>query len=384
MKYRILGKTGLKVSILGFGCMRLPIKNQDSSKVDEDEAIRLIRMGIDGGINYVDTAYRYHGSRSEIILGKALKDGYREKVILETKLYTPKLNKMDAFEKLLDEQLRKLAVKCIDVYLIHGLSYKRYQEKIVKLNIIEEAKKAKELGKIKHLGFSSHDEPENIRKLIDTGIFEVMLVQYNLLHQDNGEIIKYAANKGMGVVLMGPNAGGRLGLKPPESMKNLLTPSRENFIDLGFKFVWNNPGVAVALSGMGSEQMVRDNLSLASQENVALSAEEQERIENIAKGYKDIAEINCTQCGYCEPCDQGVSIRLIMDLLMLSVGCAGDWEEAKAKYKLIGKHKKYPGKNAEACIECKECESRCPQEIPIVDRLQQTHKLLTGLESYNT
>ena len=384
MKYRTLGKTGLKVSILGFGCMRLPIKDTAKAKVDEEEAIRLIRMGIDGGINYVDTAYRYHGSKSEVILGKALKDGYREKVILETKLYTPKLNKTEDFEKLLDEQLTKLAVNTIDVYLVHGLSYKRYIEKIVKLDIIEETRKAKELGKIKHLGFSSHDTPENIRKLIDTGFFEVMLVQYNLLHKDNGEVIKYAAEKGMGVVLMGPNAGGRLGLKPPEHMKKCLTPTRENFIDLGFKFVWNNPGVTVALSGMGSEAMVKDNLNIANQEDGSLTAEEQVRIEEIAKGYKEIAEINCTQCGYCEPCDQGVSIRFIMELLMLSVGCAGDWEEAKAKYKLIGKNKKYPGKNVEACIECKECEAKCPQEIPIVDRLQQTHKLLTGLESYNT
>jgi len=383
MKYRILGKTGLKVSILGFGCMRLPIKNPSTKEVDEDEAIRLIRMGIDGGINYVDSAYRYHGSKSEIILGKALKDGYREKVILETKLYVPKLNTTNDFEKLLDEQLRKLDVKCIDVYLIHGLNFSRYQGKIEKLGIIEEAKNAKKLGKIKHFGFSSHDKPENIRKLIDTGFFEVMLVQYNLLHRDNGEIIKYAAEKGMGVILMGPNAGGRLGLKPPESMKEFLTPTRENFIDLGFKFVWSNPGVTVALSGMGSEQMVRDNLEIATQENIDLSPDEQVRIENIAKGYKKIAEINCTQCGYCEPCDQEVNIRLILDLLMLSVGCAGDWEEAKAKYKLIGNHEKYPGKNAEACIECKECESRCPQEIPIVERIQQTHRLLTGLDSYN-
>ncbi|NHJ05422.1 MAG: aldo/keto reductase [Candidatus Heimdallarchaeota archaeon] len=383
MKFRTLGKTGLKVSILGFGCMRLPIMDSATLEVDEDEAIKLIRMGIDGGINYVDTAYRYHGSKSEIILGKALKDGYREKVFIETKLFTPKLNKTEDFEKLLDEQLKKLDVKFIDIYLIHGLNYKRYQEKIVKLKIIEEARKAKELSKIKHLGFSSHDKPENIRKLIDTDFFEVMLVQYNLLHRDNGEIIKYAAEKGMGVILMGPNAGGRLGLKPPESMKKFLTPTRDNFIDLGFKFVWSNPGVTVALSGMGSEQMVRDNLEIASQENIDLKPDELIRIDNIAKGYKKIAEINCTQCGYCEPCNQEVNIRLILDLLMLSVGCAGDWEEAKAKYKLIGNHEKYHGKNAEACIECSECESRCPQEIPIVERIQQTHRLLTGLDSYN-
>ena len=130
--------------------------------------------------------------------------------------------------------------------------------------------------------------------------------------------------------------------------------------------------------------MVKDNLELASQENVTLSPEESIRVEKIAQGYKEIAAINCTQCGYCEPCPEGVNIRVIMDLLMISVGRAGNWEDAKAKYKAIGNHTKFPCRNAEACIDCKECESKCPQEIHIVDRLQQTHKLLTGLDSYNT
>ncbi len=384
MQYRTLGKTGLRVSIIGYGCMRLPISDPSTAEVDEEEAIRLIRMGIDGGINYVDSAYKYHNSKSEIILGKALKDGFREKVILETKLYTPGLKSPEDFDKLLDEQLKKLDVSCIDVYLIHGMSYQRYKDKFEKFDIIKKADQAKEQGKIKHLGFSSHDEPENIRKLIDTGHFEVMLVQYNFLHRDNGEIIRYAAEKGIGVVLMGPNAGGRLGIKPPETMKKHLTPHRTNFIDLSLKYVWSNPGVAVALSGMSTEIMVKDNLELASQEIFTLSPEERVRVEKITQGYKEIAEINCTQCGYCEPCEQGVNIRLIMDLLMISVGRAGDWEDAKAKYSLIGKHAKFPGKNTEACIECKDCESKCPQEIPIVNRLRQTHDLLTGLKSYNT
>ena len=383
MQYRVLGATGLKISILGYGCMRLPIKDSSKAAVDEEEAIRLIRMGIDGGINYVDTAYRYHGSKSEVILGKALKDGYRERVLLETKLYTPKLKTSDDFDKLLEEQLNKLSVDCIDIYLVHGLSIKRYKDIIEKLHIAEKVQEAKQAGKIKHFGFSSHDSPENIRKLIDTGLFEVMLVQYNLLHKDNDEVIKYAAEKGLGVVLMGPNAGGRLGLEPAGKMKDLLTKGRNDFIDLGLKFVWSNPGVTVALSGMSSEEMVKDNLALASQKEILLNTEEQQRVEKIAQGYKAIADIGCTQCGYCEPCDEGVSIKLIMDLLMISVGRAGDWEEAKAKYKAIGNHKNYPGEKADACLECGVCETRCPEEIPIIARLKQTHNLLTGLDSYN-
>ncbi len=383
MQYRILGDTGLKVSILGYGCMRLPIKDSSKTDVDEEEAIRLIRLGIDGGINIVDTAYRYHGSKSEIILGKALKDGYREKVLVETKLFTPKLKISNDFDILLDEQLKKLDVDYIDIYLVHSLTFQRYINIIEKLNIAEKVQNAKKVGKIKHFGFSSHDSPENIRKLIETGIFEIMLVQYNLLSKDNDEIIKYAAEKGLGVVLMGPNAGGRLGLEPPENMKDLLTKGRNNFIDLSLKFVWSNPGVTVALSGMNSEEMVKDNLALASQKEVILHSEEQQRVDKIALGYKELAEIGCTQCGYCEPCDEGVSIKLIMALLMISVGNAGDWEDAKAKYKAIGSSTRYPGKRADACIECGNCEERCPEEIPIISRLKQANKLLTNLDSYN-
>ncbi|NHJ47989.1 MAG: 4Fe-4S dicluster domain-containing protein [Asgard group archaeon] len=385
MQYRTLGETGLKVSILGMGCMRLPVTIvKRKAVVMEEEAIRVIRKAIDSGINYVDSAYRYHGSQSEIILGKALKDGYREKVFIETKLYTPGLKTADDFDRLLDEQLKKLDVNYIDVYLVHGLNWKRYQNVISKFNIIEKLQKAKEDGKIKHIGFSSHDEPENIIKIIDTGFFEVMLVQYNLLDQENEEIINHAAKNGLGVVLMGPNGGGRLGISPPKDIEHLLSPNRTNFIDLALKFVWNNPNVSVALSGMSNESMVEENVKFANIKENKLTNSDLERIEKINSCYKKLADINCTQCGYCmDDCPENINIKYILQQLIHSVTDAGHWEYAKNNYKKIGRDKKIPGKNAEACITCGNCEDACPQEIAIIEKLQEAHKLLSGLDSYN-
>jgi predicted aldo/keto reductase-like oxidoreductase len=386
MHYRTYGKTGLKVSILGMGCMRLPVEIVNNKpKVKEKEAIEVIRKAIDGGVNFVDSAYRYHNSKSEVVLGKALKDGYREKVFVETKLYTPKIRKAEDFDALLDEQLKKLGVEYIDVYLVHGMSWKRYESVIEKYNVMDRVQLAKDEGKIRHIGFSSHDTSENIRKIIDTGLFEAMLVQYNLLDQDNEDVIAHAAKNGMGVGLMGPNGGGRLGVAPYKKMEHLLSPNRTNFIDLALKFVWSNPNVSIALSGMSNLEMVNENLSFASAKNHTLSIEEKQRVQQIASLYIELTDFNCTSCGYCmDDCPENINISFILKQLLYSVASAGNWEGAKYEYKKIGVHKKVSGNNAETCISCGNCEEACPEGIPIIEKLQEAHKLLTGLDSYNT
>ncbi|MBD3192857.1 MAG: aldo/keto reductase [Candidatus Heimdallarchaeota archaeon] len=374
MHYRTLGKTGRKVSVLGFGCMRLPLLDEnDPSSIDEKEAIKIIRKGIDAGINYVDTAYPYHRGKSEVVLGKALKDGYREKVTLVTKNPVRMVEKPEDYDKFLKEQLERLDVDFIDVYLFHGLREERF-EKVLEFDLIDRAKKAKEEGKIKHLGFSVHDKPENIKKFLDTNEFEVMLIQYNILDQVNEEVIKYAAEKGVGVVIMGPVAGGRLALPPPEEMKEWVTPGRNDFVDLALKFVWSNPNVSVALSGMGSETMVDENLSLASKEPYTLTEAEKERAESIGKTYRELSDLICTQCGYCMPCEQEVNITHIMKQLIHWQVLK--WDQAKRYYRMIGKTPIFKGKDATGCIECGDCEEKCPQNIPIIERLKEAHSLL--------
>jgi len=373
MHNRTLGKTGIDVSILGFGVLRLPVKGR--GKIDVAESIKIIRKSIDNGINFVDTAYNYHNGKSEIILGQALQDGYREKVTLMSKNPLWEVKKAEDFDRLLDEQLEKLGVKYLDIYLFHNINKKRYTEVIQEFNLFEKMKEAKKKGKIKHIGFSSHDKLKNIKKYIDENEFEVILVQYNFVDPINEEIIQYAQEKGLGVILMGPCGGGRLTNEPTEEMKQWLTKGKTNFSDLAFKFVWTNPNVDIALSGMSSEKMVDENIALASSENYQLNAEEKDRLQKVAQKYKETYDLNCTQCGYCDDCPEEVNIKLIFKQLMVSRDPL-KMHGARANYRGIGLAKKFPGKNALACVECGECLEKCPQEIPIIDRLKEAHSIL--------
>ncbi|MCG3219700.1 MAG: aldo/keto reductase, partial [Candidatus Heimdallarchaeota archaeon] len=317
MHYRKLGKTGLEVSALGFGCMRLPTITPGETKIDREEAIRLIRKGIDNGINYIDTAYPYHDGESETVVGLALKDGYREKVTLVTKSPLWLVNEEEDFDKFLDEQLGKLDVEYLDVYLLHAINAKQLEEKVHGLKLIDKGLKAKEDGKIKHLGFSFHDKPEVLKEIIDTGKFEVMLVQYNLLDKANEEMISYAAEKGLGVAIMGPVGGGRLAGTPSEELKQFITEGEKTFADMALKFVWNNPGVTIALSGMGTEEMVDQNIALVSAENYdEMTDDEKERANKFAEKVNELTEVICTNCKYCEPCPEEVNISTIFRFLV--------------------------------------------------------------------
>jgi len=379
MQYRTLGKLG-KTSALGFGCMRLPIDELDR-KIKRDEAIALIRKGIDNGITYVDTAWTYHGGESEVVLGLALKDGYREKVTLVTKCPVghSEFTKAEDFDRYLDEQLERLDMDSMDIYLLHALNKKSYEEKVLKFNLVERAMQAKKEGKIKHLGFSFHDKPEVLKEIIDSGHFELMLVQYNIVDQVNHEMINYAGEKGLAVAIMGTVGGGRLaGTSLPEEMKEWLTPGRENFVDLAFKFVLNNPNVSVALSGMGSDEMLDDNLSLTSRDDYdKISEKEKQSIDGLSKRFKELCDNICTQCKYCEPCPNGVNISFIFSALQ-RYQIYGDIEKAEYYYSVIGNMPWAQGENASACEECGECLEKCPQGIEIIEQLKKAHEVLSN------
>ncbi len=378
MQYRKLGKLGTKASALGFGCMRLP--TTEDKKIKRDEAIALIRKGIDNGINYVDTAWTYHGGESEVVLGLALKDGYRERVILVTKspVGHKEFTTSEDFDKYLDEQLQRLDVDCIDYYLFHALNKKLFEEKVKQFNLVERAMAAKKAGRIKHLGFSFHDEPEVLKEIIDSGDFELVLVQYNIVDQVNHEMINYAGDKGLAVAIMGSVGGGRLaGENLTEEMRDWLTPGRKNYADLAFKFVLSNPNVSVALSGMGSEQMLDDNLSITSREDYdQLTEHEKESIDIIANKFKELCDLVCTQCKYCEPCPNEVNISFIFAQLQRHQ-IYGDHEKAKSFYSMFGKVPWITGKDATACIECGECLEKCPQGIEIIEQLKKAHEVLS-------
>ncbi|MCK5239377.1 MAG: aldo/keto reductase [Candidatus Thorarchaeota archaeon] len=378
MQYRKLGNIKTNVSALGHGCMRLPTEGQ-SGKIKHEEAIQLIRKGIDNGINYIDTAWTYHRGESEVVVGKALKDGYRERVTLVTKcpVGSKDFTEPEHFDKYLDEQLQRLDDDSVDIYLFHALNKKLFEEKVLGLNLIERAMQAKKEGKIKHLGFSFHDKPEVLKEIIDSGYFELMLVQYNIVDQVNHDMINYAGEKGLAVAIMGSVGGGRLGGSDlPDEMKEWITPGRKNFADLALKFVLSNPNVSVALSGMGFDEELDDNLCITSQENHnQITEKEQSSIDGIAKRFKELCDLVCTGCKYCEPCPNEVNISFIFNTLQ-RYQIYGVRGQAKYLYSVIGNVPWAQGKDASACEECGECLEKCPQSIEIIEQLKNAHETL--------
>jgi len=373
MQYRPFGRTGINISTLGFGAMRLPSNPVDGKTVyDEELGIQIIQRAFELGVNYVDTAPYYCDGESEVIVGKALK-GWRDKVYLSTK--NPIEDSSGAnWRERLEKSLRKLDTDHIDFYHMWGIDWETYEKSIdVPNGPLAEAFRAKEEGLIRHVSFSFHDVPESMIRLIDTGHFETVLCQYNLLDRANEQAIAHAHEKGLGVVVMGPVAGGRLGM-PSAAIKNLLPGKINSSAEIALRFVMANQGVTCALSGMSSMAMVEENARVAS--NAApLTAAELLQIENSMNENKKLADLYCTGCKYCMPCPFDVNIPLIFEL-MNQHRVYGLTEHAREQYAQIGKNEWMPGKNAEACTECGLCETKCPQSIEIRRQLKESHAAL--------
>jgi uncharacterized protein len=357
------------ISSLGFGSMRLPQKDQDGKLVfDHDESVRIIHKAFELGVNYIDTAPYYCDHESETIVGKALK-GWREKVYLSTKNPIEDDSGVHYRERL-EKSLKKLDSDYIDFYHMWGISWETYEQKInAKDGPLMQALQAKSEGLIRHLSFSFHDKPENLFKLIDTGLFETVLCQYNMLDRSNEAAIDHAYDKGLGVVIMGPVGGGRLGV-PSEVIQKLIPGGAKSSAELALRFVLTNPHVTCALSGMGSMQMVEENAAVAS--NVAeLSPVEVAAINGAMEQNKSLADLYCTGCSYCMPCPEEVNIPLNFQLMNYHrVYKLTDY--ARQEYKKIGTNPWMKGKRADECIECGECEEKCPQRLNIRQQLKET------------
>ncbi|MCJ7822994.1 MAG: aldo/keto reductase, partial [Armatimonadetes bacterium] len=302
MQYRDFGSTGLKISALGFGSMRLPEKD---GHVEQDKAIEMIHRAFELGVNYIDSAYFYNHHESEVVVGKALK-GWRDKVILSTK--NPNSSApADEWRKILDEQLTKLDVDRIDVYHFHGINWASFENEMTRPGgCLEAARKAQDEGLFTHLSFSFHDTGENLIRLVDTGEFTSVTCQYNLLDRANEPGIARAHERGMGVVIMGPVGGGRLGTPTPKIME-LLPAGTASSAEIALRFVLSNPNVSCAISGMENLQMVEENCATASR-GEPLSNEERATILAALEEKKKLADLYCTGCGYCMPCPHGVDI----------------------------------------------------------------------------
>jgi len=375
MRYRVLGRTGLKVSALGFGTMRFKMVDDH---VDEEVAVRALHRAMDLGVNYFDSAVGYCNSESEMVLGKALK-GRREGMVVSTK-YPPwgRSLKADDCRKVIEQSLSRMDIDVIDVYQMHSLDWETAGKVLAKGGAVEGARKAKEEGLVRHLGFSFHDDPKRMIDIIEAAPdFDVVTCQYNLLDRANAESIARAREKGIGVVVMGPVAGGRLGF-PSEKVQGLLPGGTKSTPEIALRFVLSNANVSVALSGMSTPEMVEENAAVASR-GTQLTEEERETIVQALEENRRLSELYCTGCGYCMPCPNGVNIPESFRLMNLH-RVWGLTDAARERYGWFG-----PGRpnnlNAGACVECGECEPKCPQKIPIVAQLKETHRALGARET---
>ncbi len=363
MNKRVFRKIGVEVYPLGFGCMRLPVK--EDKKIDRPEAVKMIRSAIDHGVNYVDTAYYYHDGESEEVVAEALADGYREKVYLATKCPIYDVTEEITFEMRLDHQLKRLKTDCIDFYLLHCLNRDLWQNKVLKYHALESMKKARAEGKIKYLGFSFHDDCDCFKEIVDAFDWDFCQIQYNYVdtrNQAGTEGLEYAAAKGISCIIMEPLRGGRLADKiPPVVAKEL--PDTKNKVELALDFVWDRPEVALLLSGMSTQQQVDDNLLYADRSSVGmLTEDERKTLMRADEVFHTMPLVACTGCRYCMPCPFGVSISDCFSLYNATVARGKD--KAKEDYAAL------EGK-ADLCRACRKCVSACAQHIDIPEELKK-------------
>jgi len=377
MQYRPFGRTGVNISTLGFGCMRLPEtqKEDGSWEVDQEKTNEMLMRAYELGVNYFDTALYYCHSNSEIAIGKALKP-IRDKVYISTKCPLELVKEPGDFRKTLMTSLKKLDTPYVDFYHFWGINQKTFDEKIVPMGLIAEAQRLKEEGLIRHISFSFHDSPEALKHIIDNGEgLESVLLQYNLLDRANEEMIQYAAAKGLGVVVMGPVGGGRLAA--PTELAQKLGGEPLNTYELALRFVLGNPGVCCALSGMQTIDMVEKNAAVASLEN-PMSEEEWRRVGEALEDLKKFSELYCTGCGYCQPCPKGINIpRIFQAYTYLNV--YGLRDLAKNTWNGYLNNEKNPGAHPDQCVNCGYCERKCPQHLKVRELLKKVADVLTAL-----
>jgi uncharacterized protein len=369
MKYRQFGSLDWQVSVLGFGAMRLPILDDDSSKINEPEAMAMIRHSIDQGVNYLDTAYPYHQEQSEPFIAKVLKDGYREKVRIATKMPSWLVKEQADFDRLLEEQMKRLDVDQIDFYLLHTLNAK-YWQIYQDLDVFTWAEKRMAEGLFKHFCFSFHDDYPVFESIVNGyDNWTMAQIQYNYVDintQAGQKGLRLAADRGLAVVVMEPLRGGRIAKNPPpdpvaevwEKGNRDWTPA-----EWAFHWLWDQPEVSTTLSGMTTMTHVKENLSAASEASIGkLTEKDHKLVEEAREVYFSLAPIPCTQCEYCLPCPSDVAIPRIFDLYNDAVTYDA-WGRAGSVYADFIK----PENRANKCVECGECEEACPQNIKIIE-----------------
>lgn len=374
MDYVTLGNTGHRASRLGFGAMRLPMVDiGGESYVDVERAAEMLHRAFELGVNYVDCGYMYCAQESELVVGYAMEQWpRRDDLILTTKCTKFRAKKPGDLRRSLEHQLWRARRDRFTFYLFHGIGWENWHEIDRQTGWIRDMQRAKEEGLVEHVGFSFHDEPENMKRLIDTGMFELVTCQYNYLDRRNEEAMAYAAEKGLGVVVMGPVGGGRLSVVPKGLRDGEL--SAGGAAALALRFVLANPSVSVSLSGMGSIAMVEENVAAA--ESGPLSPEDVATINDLMDRQRELARLFCTGCEYCLPCPNGVNIPRAFELYnYYTVYGLEDYAVEQYARLVAG------DADAAQCAACGECLERCPQGIDITAQLREVADLFARVST---
>lgn len=373
MQYRTFDKTGQKVSLLGMGTMRLPVT--EDGQVDREAAISMIRHSIDEGINYVDTAYMYHDGESEKIVGQALKDGYREKVLLADKMPVWLAKDEEAMRSIFDEQFARLEVDVIDMYLVHNVTvpvWKRAQ----KFHLMDFLEEKRAEGKIRHIGFSFHDQLSLFKEVIDSYPWDFCQIQLNYMDKEfqaGEEGLHYAAEKGIPVIIMEPLKGGKLTDTLPPSVKALWKQAeiQRTPAEWALRWVANHSEILTILSGMSAPEQLEENLRILSQAKPnSLTEKELSIIDQVSSEYNRLIQYSCTSCKYCMPCPKKIDIPT-------AIRFYNEWFLYEGNPKIKADYPNWLVKDRQPgdCIACKVCEDHCPQHLPISEIMKKTAEI---------
>ena len=366
MKTRKFEKLGIETSLLGFGCMRFPVNEE--GKIDRVRAEKMIDEAIANGVNYIDTAYPYHEGESELFVGEVLKKYPRDSFYLATKM--PTFGQMQYAEdapKLFNEQLNKLQVDYFDFYLVHCITKKVWEEKVVPFGVVEYLLEMKKQGKIKYLGFSFHDDYEVFETVLNAYDWDFCQIQYNYMDTDiqaGDKGYELATSKNIPIIVMEPIKGGSLA-NLPEDITNIFKEyNGASASSWALRWVATHENVKVILSGMSTEEHVKDNLNTFNLERVELNEEELQVVDNVKKAILARTKNGCTGCRYCMPCPFGVNIPRNFSIWNNS-SMYGQLENGKKRYAALNEAQ------ASSCKDCGKCETLCPQHIKIREDLKK-------------
>jgi len=380
MLYRKFGNTGINISALGFGCMRFPMMESDGKKiVNEELTIPMLRRAVELGVNYFDTAYNYCEELSQATVGKALKP-YRDKVYIATKIPLHLVNEPSDYRNILLESLRRLDTEYIDFYHFHGIDKGAFDKWVSRdgMNLIGEAVKAKEDGLIRHISFSFHSSPEDMQYMIERAPeLETVLAQYNIIDRTNESGFAFAKSKGMGVVAMGPVAGGGLAA-PAEKINELFGRAEATTYELALRFVVSNPNIDCALSGMENIDMLEKNVKAIEGIENGLDENEHAQISKAVDELAKFSDLYCTGCRYCMPCAVNIDIPLVFQSY-IKHNVYGMTQSGLDTYNWHINDRKWKSP-ADVCTQCGACKGKCPQKLDIPVLIKMVSDTFEGLK----